>query len=124
VCTISILISVLYFEAAGLSVRKAVIQGKGERLLRYVDKAIDEACNLVRNLGEKHKNVTRGHLLVNLVGFNVIEHTCIQCMLHTYFNTNNTLPIIMNKMEHYKPFLRFAILAPHTAVLRGALSWL
>ncbi|OXA63243.1 hypothetical protein Fcan01_01172 [Folsomia candida] len=60
--------------------RKIVLQGNGDRLVRYVDKAIDEACQLVQELGEKYGNMTRGNAITNLDGFSLIKHGCIRCL--------------------------------------------
>ena len=60
-----------------IDIRKAVINGKGDRLLRFVDRAFEEASQLVNSLGNKYKNITRAHLIVNLSGYNLIEHGCL-----------------------------------------------
>jgi hypothetical protein len=83
-----------------MDVRKAVISGKGDRLVRYVDKAIEEGCNLVRELGDKYKNITRGHLIINMNGFNNIQHGCIRC------NKRKTLNSI-----HYSIHIILAIIS-------------
>ncbi|OXA58010.1 SEC14 cytosolic factor [Folsomia candida] len=72
--------SFLYFEVKNLDNRKLILQGKGERLLRYVEKGYDAGCSLIRELGEKYGNMTRGHLLVNLDGYNPIQHACLRCL--------------------------------------------
>lgn len=70
---------VLYFDLSNIDLRKLLLQGKSDRLLRYVDKAIEDACTLVRELGEQHGNITRGHLLMNLKNYNPIQHGCLNC---------------------------------------------
>ncbi|OXA63247.1 hypothetical protein Fcan01_01176 [Folsomia candida] len=57
--------------------RKMVLQGKGSRLSRYVDKVMDEFCNLVRESGEKY-NTTRGTILYDMNGFNPLQHACLR----------------------------------------------
>lgn len=66
--------------------RRFIIQGKGERLVRYLDKGFDEVCGLVRELGEKWNNMTRVNVLVNADGFNVVQHACIPCKNYAYIN--------------------------------------
>ncbi|XP_021943090.1 SEC14-like protein 2 [Folsomia candida] len=72
--------SFIYFEAGTIDLRRALVQGKGEKLMRYVDKGLQEACTLVRNLGQEYKNITRGHLIINLDGFNIMQHGCLRCI--------------------------------------------
>ncbi|OXA64701.1 protein real-time isoform X2 [Folsomia candida] len=67
-------------EIKDMDPRRFIIQGKGERLVRYLDKGFDEVCGLVRELGEKWNNMTRVNVLVNADGFNVVQHACIPCI--------------------------------------------
>lgn len=70
---------VLYLNVGGYDVRKAIISGKGDRLLRYVDRAYEKACGLVRELGNKYQNVSQGNLILNLDGFNLVQTGCLRC---------------------------------------------
>lgn len=74
-----IVFTVLYLTAAGLDIRRIVISGKSARLLRYADKTYDEACGLVRELGEKYQNVSQGNIILNLEGFNLVQTGCLRC---------------------------------------------
>lgn len=70
---------VFYVDVQGMDIRNIMLRGKGDRFLRYIDRSLEEACTLVRTLGEKYKNITRAHLLVNLKGYNLITQGCLQC---------------------------------------------
>jgi hypothetical protein len=86
--------AVLYLDVGGLDLRKSLIQGKYERLSRYADKAMQESCTLVRELGHQYKNITRGHLILNLEGYNVMQHGCLRCFPFL-------LRIVTSYSEHY-----------------------
>lgn len=61
---------------------KAVLSGNRDRFGRFVDKTLEEACSLVREIGNQHKNVSQGILILNVDGFNLIQHGCLQCELY------------------------------------------
>jgi len=71
---------VLYFDVGGLDLRSAVLSGRDSRFLRYIDKSIDEACDVVRERGEIYGNITRGHLIANAKGYNLVQHGCLRCI--------------------------------------------
>lgn len=54
--------------------------------MRYAEKVLQDACFLVRDLGQKYKNITRGHLIINLKGYSVLQHGCIRCERGTKFH--------------------------------------
>ncbi|CAL8098304.1 unnamed protein product [Orchesella dallaii] len=61
-------------------IRRAVLQGKGQRLLRYV---INLTENITRQMYERQElgmNVTQVVVLANADGFNVIQHACPLCL--------------------------------------------
>ena len=60
-------------------IRRAHLQGKLERLQRYMDKMLDEISLKVINMRAEGKNITRWVLLTNVEGFNVIQHACSSC---------------------------------------------
>ncbi|XP_035707856.1 SEC14-like protein 2 isoform X2 [Folsomia candida] len=70
----------LYVSVDELDIRKSVVNGKTERLLRFVDKGLEEAAQIVNTLGKKYKNVTRGQIIINLFGYNLVEHGCLRCI--------------------------------------------
>jgi len=70
----------LYLNGGSWDFRNIALSGKREHFNRYIDKILDEACGLVRELGEKYKNVSQGVLLLNMDGFNLIQHGCLQCV--------------------------------------------
>jgi len=71
---------VLYVNARNWDLRKAALSGNQKRFGRYIDKGLEEACGLVRELGNKYKNVSQGILILNVDGFNLIQHGCLQCI--------------------------------------------
>ncbi|OXA63241.1 SEC14-like protein 4 [Folsomia candida] len=81
--------------------RRIVLQGKGDRLVRYLDKGFDETCGLVREMGDRYGNMTRGNALINADGFNLVQHGCLQCvpyMLRHLFSFVNYFPECIDKM--------------------------
>ncbi|OXA44664.1 Choline dehydrogenase, mitochondrial [Folsomia candida] len=69
-----------YFNAGSFDPRKAIVQGKADRLERYTYQSIEGGCKLVRELGQKYGNVTRAVLIINFDGFNPITHSCLRCI--------------------------------------------
>ncbi|OXA44907.1 SEC14 cytosolic factor [Folsomia candida] len=67
-------------EMRHIDIRKLVLTGKGERYLRYLDKGVDDACQLVHEVSQRYGNVSRGNLLINLDGLNVAQHGCVRCI--------------------------------------------
>ncbi|XP_021961696.1 protein real-time-like [Folsomia candida] len=67
-------------EVKHLDIRKLILKGLGDRYVRYLDKGVDEACQLVHEFGERYGNISRGSLIMNLDGFNIVQHVCIRCM--------------------------------------------
>jgi hypothetical protein len=70
----------LYVNGGNWDLRNIAVTGKRERFNRYIDKTLDDACGLVRELGEKYKNVSQGMMILNIDGFNLVQHGCIQCI--------------------------------------------
>jgi len=70
----------LYVNGGVWDLRQVVISGNRDRFNRYIDRALEDACTLVRKLGEEYKNVSQGILIVNMDGFNLVQHGCLQCI--------------------------------------------
>jgi len=88
---------ILYYEAATHDTRKAILAGKSERYLRYVDMKLEETSELVRELGNKYGNITRGHLVLNMDGYNLVIHGCAQCvpiLLRMIMSFQNHWPLL------------------------------
>jgi hypothetical protein len=80
---------VLYIHVGSWDLRRQVITGKQDRFLRYVSKGMDEVYGIVRELGEKYRNVSQGVLLLNVDGFSLVKHGCLQCNLWQINSRNN-----------------------------------
>ncbi|CAL8099405.1 unnamed protein product [Orchesella dallaii] len=59
--------------------RRASVTGRIQRVLRYLDKAMDEATIRIREMQKEGKNVTQFVFIVNLDNFNLAQHTCGPC---------------------------------------------
>jgi len=59
--------------------RRASVTGRIQRVLRYLDKAMDEATIKIREMQKEGKNVTKFFFIVNLDNFNLAQHTCAPC---------------------------------------------
>lgn len=77
---------VLYVSVRNWDLRKAALTGRRDRFNRFVDKTLEEACGLVQELGEKYKNVSQGIFILNIDGFNLVQHGCLQCINLVLFN--------------------------------------
>ncbi|CAL8069526.1 unnamed protein product [Orchesella dallaii] len=61
-------------------IRAAIIQGRGQRLLRYLDRLMENATDQVFERQERGMNVTQWKVLINADGFNLITHACPRCI--------------------------------------------
>lgn len=69
------------FNFADWDLRKAMTSGGAVRLFRYLIKLIDENTEQVFKLQREGKNVTQWKALINMEGFNLIQHGCASCEL-------------------------------------------
>ncbi|ODM97022.1 SEC14-like protein 2 [Orchesella cincta] len=60
--------------------RRAAITGKMPRLIRYMDKLLEEATQAVITQQGMGKNVTQWKVILNLDGFSIIQHACPLCL--------------------------------------------
>lgn len=75
----------IHITIGDFDIRKAVVNGNGGKLLRYIDRIFEDATSLVRKMAKQYKNVTRGWVIVDMSGFNLVEHGCLGCNKGTYF---------------------------------------
>jgi len=71
---------ILYFHFGEMDVRKLVLQGKTNLVLRRFNQMMEWGESLVRMEQDKGKNVTRYHIIPNLKGFNARQHLCPACV--------------------------------------------
>jgi len=60
-------------------IRKAAIVGKTQRLMKYIDKLVEEVNVLIRKSQEKGHNVTQFTLIMDLNNYNLAQQGCAQC---------------------------------------------
>ncbi|ODM93764.1 SEC14-like protein 2 [Orchesella cincta] len=61
-------------------IRAAVIQGRGQRLLRWLDRLMENITDQVFERQAKGMNVTQWKVLINTDGFNLVTHGCPLCI--------------------------------------------
>jgi len=61
-------------------IRKAVVTGQGQRLMRYIDKFFEEAQIMVTRMQESGQVVTQATVIVELKNFNLVTHACPRCI--------------------------------------------
>ncbi|CAL8099387.1 unnamed protein product [Orchesella dallaii] len=61
-------------------IRNAVLTGRAQRVIRYMNKALEHGVKLITESQHQGKNVTRLNLLIDLDGFSVRQHGCVQCL--------------------------------------------
>jgi len=76
------------------NVRRGMLQGKGARIMRYTYKLVFELNSKLIEIQKKQQNITQFTVVINLEGFNVIQHACPMCVT-TYINL----------LENYDRFL-------------------
>ncbi|ODM90080.1 SEC14-like protein 2 [Orchesella cincta] len=111
------------FDISDWDTRGIVLQGRGQRALRYLMSCVENITGQVYERQEKFgMNVTQVVVLANADGFNVIQHACPVCLplwiqfvqlIESYypealdeFIIINATPAIQVVMEAIKPFLR------------------
>ncbi|CAL8068094.1 unnamed protein product [Orchesella dallaii] len=63
------------------NLRTVHLSGLADRAQLFLDKVMDGAAAQVRRVQTEGKNVTRFLFLLNLEGFNLVEHGCPRCFL-------------------------------------------
>ncbi len=71
-------------EISEWDVRAAILQGRGQRLLRYVESKLEHVTTEVFERQGKGMNVTQWKVLVNADGFNLVTHGCPICKTNGY----------------------------------------
>jgi len=61
--------------------RQSHVTGRDKRMFRYMLRVMEKATNLVREAQQDGKNITRFDYVLNLDGFNMVQHGCPRCML-------------------------------------------
>jgi len=70
-------------------IRKGVLSGKLQRLMRWMTKAQNDGVSKVRELQAEGKNITQWDFIINMNNFNLVQHGCIQCLpIYTTFVSN------------------------------------
>jgi hypothetical protein len=101
---------VLYINFENWDLRKAVVSGRSKKFVRYIDKLLDESFQLVREVGEKYKNVSQGILIINLNDFNLVQHGCVQCeqiIKYLVHEIKHLARIITTSHEFYSTLNRY-----------------
>jgi len=78
---------ILNFNLGEWDLRKGIVQGKRDRVIRYLDKGFEELALQIRQKQAKGMNVTQAIFLINLANFNLAQQGCIQCLptIYQYF---------------------------------------
>ncbi len=81
-----------FFDLGAYDLRQAGLTGKMSRVARYLDSYLEQVTTLVRTLREKEgRNITQYSYVINMDGFNPIQHLCLQC-----------LPMVLNFISSYE----------------------
>lgn len=70
------------FSISDWDFRRASTSGNQMRLFRYMTKLLEEATVSVIKLQSEGKNVTQWKVLMNMDGFNLIQHACGSCKMN------------------------------------------
>lgn len=61
-------------------IRNAVLTGRAARIIRYMNKALESGARVIRQMQYAGKNITRLNLIIDLDGFNIAQHGCLNCL--------------------------------------------
>lgn len=62
-------------------IRRAVIAGKGDKLMRYFDKVFEEASTMIRLMQADGQNATQLIVIFDVSSFSLGQHSCPRCKL-------------------------------------------
>jgi hypothetical protein len=60
--------------------RQAILSGRRNKMLRYIYKIVDDVDMRVQKQQAQGKLVTRGNIIIDVEGYNLMQHGCVQCM--------------------------------------------
>ncbi|XP_021960400.1 SEC14-like protein 4 isoform X1 [Folsomia candida] len=60
--------------------RQVILAGKRHQMLRYIFKMLDDIDRAIQRQQDEGKMVTRGSHVSNLKGYNLRQHSCVQCI--------------------------------------------
>jgi hypothetical protein len=70
---------VLYANLGSWDLRRAVLSGKLERILRYVSMIYERTTNRIREMAARNQTVSQGIVILDIADFNLRQHGCFQC---------------------------------------------
>jgi len=95
--------------------RRAILQGRNQRLLRYLYRLLEDITEQIFEAQENGQNVTRFVVLGNADGFNLVQHACSLC-LPTWVQFVQTFE------THYPGFLDEVIVVESPATVNVVLD--
>ncbi|XP_021965611.1 SEC14 cytosolic factor isoform X2 [Folsomia candida] len=82
-------------------IRRAILAGLGNRLMRYMDKIYEDSTTFLRNANSAGMEIVQATIIMDMSGFHAITHTCPRCLqLYLYFlgNLQSHYPGLIEKM--------------------------
>lgn len=72
---------IIIFEFGRYDLRRIGIGGNMRQFLRYLDRYMELAVTKTRELAaaEPERNISQAIMIIDLNGFNIRQHMCIQC---------------------------------------------
>ncbi|OXA51618.1 hypothetical protein Fcan01_13525 [Folsomia candida] len=71
---------VLALNAADWDIRRGILSGQKDHIIRWSLRAYEIGNRRVRELQNSGQNVTQFVMVCNFDGFNIIQHACLQCI--------------------------------------------
>jgi len=114
---------VIIFEFGKYDLRRIGISGNYNAFLRYLDRYMELAVSKIReaNAETPEKHISQAVMIIDLNGFNIRQHMCIQCLpIYTHFISTyenyyplaayrlyvlNTPDIFQNIIQLIRPFM-------------------
>lgn len=59
--------------------RNVILGGRRDKMLRYIYKMLEDLDTSIQKQQEKGRFVTRGNIIVDVDGYNLMQHACVQC---------------------------------------------
>jgi len=69
----------MYMNFGSWDVQRATEMGEREKVIKYINRAMEMSTEQVRNMQDMGMNVTQVNFIMNMDGYSVTQHGCLQC---------------------------------------------
>ncbi|XP_021961916.1 SEC14-like protein 2 [Folsomia candida] len=97
---------ILSIPVGDWDLRRAVVAGQSNRLMRYFSKLFEEGFTMARKFQENGQNATQGTIIFDMGNFNLIQQGCLRC-IPIFFH-------ILSVYEQHYPYFAHWVVSVNT----------